>query len=205
MDIMLTLSESAQNHFRRLIEQQGAEGLGVRLQAVHPGTPKADCRLEFCESADLVGDEWALECSGFMLYVDAASVAYLDSAEIDYQSNATGGQLTVRAPKLKGNPPGDDASLADRVRYLLDSEINPQIASHGGRVSLEDVSGAGVVTLRFGGGCHGCGMVDVTLKQGIERTLRTRLPEITEVRDATDHTSGHNPYYRDHHGKTAVR
>jgi len=61
------------------------------------------------------------------------------------------------------------------------------------------------VTLRFGGGCHGCGMVDVTLKQGIEGTLRSRLPEITEVRDATDHASGHNPYYRDHSGKSAVR
>jgi Fe/S biogenesis protein NfuA len=202
---MLTLSESAQNHFRRLIEQQGIEGLGVRVQALHPGTPKADCRLEFCEPGDLSGDEWALQCSGFMLYVDATSVAYLEGAQIDYEANATGGQLTVRAPRLKGSPPAEGASLGERVRYLLDSEINPQIASHGGRVSLEDVSAEGVVTLRFGGGCHGCGMVDVTLKQGIERTLRTRLPEITAVRDATDHASGRNPYYRDHHGKTAVR
>jgi Fe/S biogenesis protein NfuA len=72
-------------------------------------------------------------------------------------------------------------------------------------VSLEAISETGVVTLRFGGGCHGCGMADVTLKQGIERTLRSRLPEITDVRDATDHASGSNPYYRDHHGKTAVR
>jgi len=202
---MLTLSESAQSHFRRLVEQQGIDDLGVRMQAVQPGTPKADCRLEFCESADLTGTEWALQCDGFMLYVDAASMPYLDSAEIDYQANETGGQLTVRAPKLKGHPPADDASLAERVRHLLDTEINPQIASHGGRVSLENVSEAGVVTLRFGGGCHGCGMVDVTLKQGIEGTLRSRLPEITEVRDATDHASGHNPYYRDHSGKSAVR
>ena len=201
---MLTLSEAAQNHFRRLIEQQDIEGLGVRMQAVQPGTPKADCRLEFCESRDLSGDEWALECEGFTLYVDAASMPYLENAEIDYQATATGGQLTVRAPNLKGTPPAEDAPLDERVRYLLDSEINPQIAAHGGRVTLENVSD-GVVMLRFGGGCHGCGMADVTLKQGIEKTLRSRLPEITEVRDATDHASGHTPYYRDQRGKTAVR
>jgi len=202
---MLTLSETAQTHFRRLIEQQGIDGLGVRMLAVQPGTPNADCRLEFCETADLRGDEAQLSLDGFTLYIDAASVPYLSGAEIDYTASATGGQLTVRAPKLKGTPPAKDAPLAERVRYLLDSEINPQIASHGGRVSLEDISDSGVVTLRFGGGCHGCGMADVTLKQGIETTLRSRLPEITQVRDATDHASGHNPYYKDHHGKTAVR
>src|SRR5262249_29164955 len=154
MKAMLTLSESAQAHFRRLIEQQGIDGLGVRMQAMHPGTAKADCKLEFAESGDLSGDEWSIDCGAFTLYVDAASVPYLQDAEIDYQANATGGQLTVRAPRLKASPPDANASLAERVRYLLDNEINPQIASHGGRVSLEDVSAAGVVTLRFGGGCH---------------------------------------------------
>ncbi len=202
---MVTLSDNAQTHFRRLIEQQGIDGLGVRIQAVYAGTPKADCRLEFCEASDLSGDEWAVDCTGFTLYVDAASVPYLDSAEIDYQANATGGQLSVRAPKLKGIEPGADASLVERVRYLIDSEINPQIAAHGGRVALEEITADGIVMLRFGGGCHGCGMADVTLKQGIERTLRSRLPEIREIRDATDHASGHNPYYRGHEGKTAVR
>jgi Fe/S biogenesis protein NfuA len=71
-------------------------------------------------------------------------------------------------------------------------------------VSVQEVTADGVVVLRFGGGCHGCGMADVTLKQGIEKTLRSRLPEITAVRDATDHTSGHNPYYRGHQGASAV-
>jgi Fe/S biogenesis protein NfuA len=202
---MLKLSDSAQAHFSRLIAQQGIDGLGVRMQAENPGTSKADCRLEFWEAADLSGDEWALECDGFTLYVDAASIAFLDGGEIDYLADATGGQLTVRAPKLKGSAPQAGASLAERVRYLLDSEINPQIAAHGGRVSLEEVSAEGVVVLRFGGGCHGCGMVDVTLKQGIERTLREQLPEIKEVRDATDHAEGHSPYYRGQHGTSAVR
>jgi Fe/S biogenesis protein NfuA len=202
---MLIVSEAAQAHFRRLIEQQGIEGLGVRIKAVHAGTPKADCQLEFCEPADLSGDETEVRCEGFSIHVDAGSVGYLEGAELDYQTSATGGQLTIRAPKIKGAAPAADASLAERIAYLLETEINPQIAAHGGRVSLVDVDAAGVVQLRFGGGCHGCGMVDVTLKQGIERTLRSRLPEISAVRDVTDHAGGHAPYYRGHQGTSAVR
>jgi Fe/S biogenesis protein NfuA len=202
---MLTLTESAQHHFRRLIEQQGIAGLGVRMQAVHPGTPKADCRLEFCEASDLSGGEWSLACDGFSLYVDAQSMPYLDEALIDFSSDATGGQLIVRAPKLKGSPPPADADLAERVRYVLETEVNPQIAAHGGRATLVEITGDKAVLLRLGGGCHGCGMADVTLKQGIERTLRKHFPEISAVRDATDHASGHNPYYRGHEGRSAVR
>lgn len=202
---MLTITDTAQTHFRRLLEQQGIDGLGIRIAAVHPGTPKADCQLEFCEAADRSGDEREVPFEGFSIYVDAASVTYLEGAELDYQGTSTGGQLTIRAPKIKGDTPGADASLADRVRYVLDSEINPQIASHGGRVSLVEVTADNAVMLRFGGGCHGCGMADVTLKQGIERTLRSRLPEISAVRDVTDHAHGHNPYYRGSQGPSAVR
>jgi len=202
---MLTITDNAKAHFNRLIQQQDIPGLGIRMQVVHPGLPNADCRLEFCEAADLAGDEWALDCEGFTLYVEAASMPYLDDASVDYENNPTGGQLSVRAPKIKGQAPAPDAGLDERVRHLLDVEINPQIAAHGGRVSLVEIAAGNIVVLRFGGGCHGCGMADVTLKQGIERTLRTRLPEITEVRDATDHASGHNPYYRGQRGDSAVR
>ena len=202
---MLTLTDNAQTHFRKLIEQQGLDDAGVRIQAVHGGTPNGDCQLEFCATDELTGDEWALQCEGFMFYVDAASIGYFDEAQIDYQTNATGGQLTVRAPKLKGSPPSEGADLAERARYVIETEINPQIASHGGRVSLEEIVDDTVLVLRFGGGCQGCGMADVTLKQGIEKTLRSRLPEITAVRDATDHASGHSPYYRGQQGSSAVR
>lgn len=191
---MIDISESAQTYFRHLLQSQGGDAVGIRVSAVHPGTPKADARLEFCESGDLLGDEWSLECEGFTLYVDAPSVRFLDGAQMDYVTQATGGQLTIRAPKIKGEVPGADSSIVERVQYLLDSEINPMLAAHKGQVSLEEVTADGVVRLRFGGGCHGCGMVDVTLKQGIEKTMRERIPEITAVRDATDHATGTAPY-----------
>ena len=191
---MIDISESAQTHFRRLIEREGIQGLGVRLSAVHAGTPRADVRLEFAEPADLAGDEWAIDCNGFTLWLEAASVAFLEGASIDYETRATGGQLQIRAPRIKGQAPSESAGLVERVRYVIDNEVNPQLASHRGHVTLESVDAEGVVYLRFGGGCHGCGMADVTLKQGIERTLIEKAPGVTAVRDATDHASGAAPY-----------
>jgi Fe/S biogenesis protein NfuA len=191
---MIQISESAQSHFRRLIEREALPGLGVRLSAMHPGTPRADVRLEFAEPHDLQGDEWAVDCEGFTVWLDAASVRYLDGAEIDYAAQATGGQLQIRAPKIKGEVPGESASLIERVRWVVEHEINPQLAQHKGHVSVQEVSAEGVVLLNFGGGCHGCGMADVTLKQGIEKTLLEKVPGVIAVRDATDHASGAAPY-----------
>lgn len=191
---MIDITESAQTHFRKLIEREALPGLGVRLAAVHAGTAKADVQLEFAEPGDLQGDEWAIDCEGFTLWLDAGTASFLDGARIDYEARATGGQLQIRAPKIKGQAPPESASMVEQVRWLIESEINPQLASHRGHVSLQEVTAEGVVVLRFGGGCHGCGMVDVTLKQGIEKTLRDKVPGVTAVRDATDHDTGAAPY-----------
>ena len=85
-------------------------------------------------------------------------------------------------------------NLRQCVHWLVEHEINPQLAQHRGNVALQEVTADGVVVLRFGGGCHGCGMVDVTLKQGIERTLMEKVPGVTAVRDATDHDTGAAPF-----------
>jgi Fe/S biogenesis protein NfuA len=201
---MIDISERAQQHFLRLLSQQGSDDLSIRLRVTAPGTPAANCELEFCEPADLAGGEWTIECTGFHFHVDGDSAQWLDQATIDFEPNATGGQLNIRAPKIKGEVPGTEAGLIERVRYVLEAEVNPKLASHGGRVTLLEVDADGAVLLQFGGGCHGCGMVDVTLKQGVEKTLRERVPEITAVRDATDHAGGAEPYYRKAEGKSAI-
>ena len=191
---MIHISESAQTHFRKLIEREALPGLGVRLSAVHPGTPRADVRLEFAEPGDLQGDEWAVDCDGFTLWLEAASTSYLDGAEIDYETLGTAGQLQIRAPKIKGVAPDASASLVERVLYVIENEVNPQLATNRGSVSVQEVTADGVVVLRFGGGCHGCGMADMTLKNGIEKTLLEKVPGVTAVRDATDHDTGAAPY-----------
>ena len=137
---MIQISDTAQSHFRKLIEREAVPGMGVRLSAVDPGTPRADARLEFAEPADLQGDEWAVDCDGFTLYVASASVAWLDGAEIDYVTQSAGTQqLTIKAPKIKGEAPGEAASLVERVHWVVQNEVNPQLASHGGHVSVQEV------------------------------------------------------------------
>jgi Fe/S biogenesis protein NfuA len=192
---VIEITEAAQDYFRKLISQQDDQDLGLRLRVLEPGTPRAACDLQFCPAGDQADDDRAEPQDGFTLYVAADSVRWLESAEIDFETAAGGGQLTIRAPKIKGDVPAEDAPLADRVRWVIEAEINPQLASHGGVVSLVDITETREVVLRFGGGCHGCGMADVTLKEGIEKTLRGHFPEIAAIRDATDHETGENPYF----------
>ena len=193
---MIAIGETAQTYFRKLIEQQGDGTLGVKLTVADAGTPRADCRLEFCEATDLDGNEWIVECEGFKVFLDAQSAPYLEDAQIDLTKGPAGHSLTIKAPSIKGRVPGQEASLVERVQYVIESEVNPQLASHGGRVALVEITHDMHAVLKFGGGCHGCGMVDVTLKNGIEKTLRERVPEIAGVRDVTDHATGEAPYMR---------
>ena len=128
--------------------------------------------------------------------VDEESAPYLEEAEIDYVTDQMGSQLTLKAPNAKARKVADDAPLVERINYMIESEINPQLANHGGKVVLLEVTEEGYVILQFGGGCNGCSMVDVTLKEGIEKQMLDQFAgEIKGVRDATEHTAGEHSYY----------
>ena len=109
----------------------------------------------------------------------------------------------IRSVLASGEKPVSDAiltsipdpqSIRERVQSILDQEINPAVAAHGGWVELIDVR-KNEVFIRMGGGCVGCGMADVTLKQGVEKSIRQSVPEVGAILDTTDHASGRNPYY----------
>lgn len=202
---MIEITPTAQNYFNKLIGQQDEDGLGLRISVNHPGTPGASCDLQFCPQGQSMPDDIVSEFEGFNLYIAQASEKWLDEAMIDFEEDPTGGQLTIKAPGIKGSEPDSEAAIEDRVAWLLQTEINPALASHGGMVRLVEVTEQKEVILQFGGGCQGCGMADVTMKQGIEQTLTRQIPEITAVKDVTDHQSGTNPYYAsDTQGESAV-
>jgi len=193
---MIEITDSAQEYFGKLIEQQKMDDIGLHLSVIKPGTPLASCDLQFHVAGQSGEPEREINYDQFTLYVPISNERWLEQAKIDFEKSSAGGQLTIKAPGIKGSMPGDDAELADRIEWILESEINPGLASHGGMVQLEEITPDNGVVLRFGGGCHGCGMVDVTLKEGIEKTLKENFPEVTAVIDATDHSSGDNPYYK---------
>jgi NFU1 iron-sulfur cluster scaffold homolog, mitochondrial len=107
---------------------------------------------------------------------------------------AAGGPAVASKPVAAASGVLDDDALYERVADLFEHDVNPMVARHGGRVELIDVQDA-VVMVRMGGGCQGCGMADVTLRQGIEAMLHQHVPEVKGVVDITDHTAGSNPYF----------
>ncbi len=192
---MIDITPSAQEYFQRLIAQQDEPGLGLRIAVNAPGTPNAACDLQFCPAGQHAETDRILEFKGFRLFVRADSEPWLEQAEIDFEEAPTGGQLSIRAPGIRGHEPSADAPVQVRIDWLLETEINPSLAAHGGKVTLTEITADMRAVLRFGGGCQGCGMADVTLKQGIEKTLLAKIPELRGVLDATDHERGSNPYY----------
>lgn len=193
---LVTVTDSARDYLAELIEKQDVVGMGVRIFVTQPGTKNAETCLAYCSSNEIVPTDEQVDLERFTLYLDQKSVPFLEEAYVDYSTDQMGGQLTIKAPNAKVSKVDDDAPLPDRIQYVLASEINPNLASHGGEVSLVEIAAESVAVLRFGGGCQGCSAVSLTLKQGVETTLRERIPEITAVRDVTDHTDTENAYYQ---------
>jgi Fe/S biogenesis protein NfuA len=137
--------------------------------------------------------------------IPAFSVDKVRGATLDVQGDPVEGGLVLDNPNSPSpavgaagggaRPPADlSGDVAQRVLQVLDQQINPSIASHGGHAELVAVEEA-TAFLRLSGGCQGCGMASVTLSQGIEVVIKEQVPEIQRVVDVTDHASGENPYF----------
>lgn len=192
---MITISESAQEHFVKLLAQQ-PEGTNIRVFVVNPGTQSAECGVSYCPPEAIEASDTEIKFGMFSTYIDELSLPFLEDAEIDFVADKMGSQLTLKAPNAKIRKVSDDASLMERVDYVIQTQVNPQLAGHGGNVSLSEITEDGVAILQFGGGCNGCSMVDVTLKEGIEKELLAQFEgELTGVRDITEHARGEHSYY----------
>lgn len=191
---MVTITESAQGYLQELLAKQ-EDALGVRVFINQPGTPRAETCIAYCREGDLQEGDEKHEFEAFTAWFDARSLPFLEDALVDYATDRMGGQLTIKAPNAKMPRVDENSPLEDRINYLLFNEVNPALAAHGGEVSLVEVTEDAYAILQFGGGCQGCGMVDQTLKGGVEKTLLEQLPQLKGVRDTTDHTDRSQAYY----------
>ena len=192
---MVSITETAQEYLTELLKKQDCEGIAVRVFILDAGTPKAETCISFCRPGEEKVDDEIKEYDTLKAYIDRPSIPFLEDAVVDSSKDAMGGQLTIKAPNSRLPKISDDSPLADKVNYVLYNEINPGLAAHGGNVTLEEIFEENIAVLRFGGGCQGCGMVDVTLKDGVEKTLLEQVPQLKAVRDVTDHTVTENAYY----------
>jgi Fe/S biogenesis protein NfuA len=192
---MIEISASAQTYLEGLLSKQDDENVSIRIFVAQPGTPQAETCIAYCRPGEEQEGDIAVEYAGFRAWFEGRSEAYLEDAQVDYQQDEMGGQLTIKAPNARLPKVGPDAPIEDRINYVLYNEINPGLAAHGGMVSLVEVTSGSQAVLQFGGGCQGCSAVDITLRSSVETTLLEQVPELTGVIDHTDHTVTDNAYY----------
>jgi Fe/S biogenesis protein NfuA len=187
---MITFTEAARGKVLELLAGEGRQGSALRFSISGRMGGVFQYRLAFMKPEEREPGDVLSDAGGFQVVVDARSAPHLEGTAVDY----------VEAPAQSGfkidnpNPLWSDP-LAAAVQRLIDEEINPALASHGGFVHLLELR-EGVAHVELGGGCQGCGMAHVTLKRGIEARIREALPEVKEVVDVTDHSGGANPYFR---------
>ncbi len=186
-----------------LAAEQDPEALALWLEVSGAAAGTYTYDMYFQALADATPDDVVQPDDGLPVVVPGPSVDRLRGATLDLATDPSGdGGLVIVNPNTPPAPARaldlPELDLADpfaaRVVAVLDEQVNPSIASHGGRAELVAVADASVY-LRLSGGCQGCGMAKATLSEGIEVLLREAIPEIAEVVDVTDHDDGVNPYY----------
>ncbi len=171
---------------------------------IHEGDPKYFRTAEEAKGSLVPEKLFALEgldVTGVKIDPDQVSVTRKSPEDWHLHAKTIAAVLSQAVEKAEAFCDADAPSnmrsvdeIKKLVQDLLDAQINPAIAAHGGEISLIDVKGT-TIYVKLGGGCQGCGMANVTLKQGVEGTLRDAMPELDEVLDVTDHAGGENPYY----------
>lgn len=193
---MIHFTDRAREMVRSFLDQNEGGDLALRIgMGGTPVSPSFDLTLvSLAEQGD---DEMMVDGGGFAVLVREADAEMLDGATVDFVERVNESGFEVRPAKMpaahagkRGAPQGD---IADRVRNVLETQVNPAIAAHGGMISLVDVEETDVY-VEMSGGCQGCALSRMTLRQGVERMLREAVPELTAVHDVTDHASGDNPY-----------
>jgi Fe/S biogenesis protein NfuA len=188
---MLTITDTARQQIVSIMETQGRQGDGLRVGIVGRSSAGFRYTMNLVEEGQESPEDVVVDSGTFKVFVDPQSAPHLQGVTVDYIDNGLHGSgFKIDNP----NPVWTDP-LALRVQELIDERINPGVGAHGGHVELLDIKD-NTVYVRLGGGCQGCGMVDVTLRHGIEALIREEIPEIQQVVDTTDHASGNNPYYQ---------
>ena len=196
MSNIVEITKGAEDYLGNLLKDSEDKDTNIRIFVSDPGSNRAETCIVYCKPGEQEPTDFSQSYEFFSVFLDEKSLPYLEGAKVDYNPDKFGGQLTIRAPKSKTPFLSDESSIEDKINFYLHSEINPSLASHGGEVSLVEVLEDNKAVLQFGGGCQGCSMIDVTLKDGGEKTLIENVPEITGIIDSTDHSHTENAYFK---------
>ena len=187
---MLTITDAAKKKVLAILEGEDQKDLALRVAIRGRGPGGFRYELQFVGAQEKGAKDTVINAGGFDVVVDPDSAPNLQGATVDYVDGVSESGFKVDNP----NPLWTDPK-AQAVQEVIDAQINPGVGTHGGHISLLDVKDD-IAYIALGGGCQGCGMVDVTLKQGIEVLIKEAVPGIRQIIDTTDHAAGKNPFYQ---------
>lgn len=187
---MITITDAAKTKILELMKGEKEQNLALRVAIQGRGPGGWQTALNFVGQDEKAKDDNVVDAGGFSVYIDPKSAENLKGASIDFVEQAYQSGFKIENP----NPLWTDP-IAKAVQEVLDQKVNPQVSGHGGFISLLDVKD-GTAYITMGGGCQGCGMANVTLKQGVEVMIKEAVPQITRILDTTDHADGTNPFYQ---------
>ncbi len=201
---VLTVTDAALTKILQLRSDEGSpESLALWVEVSGTSGNAYTYDMYFAAAADVRPEDWTGGQAELTIVVPTESAPKMVGSVLDLNRDLLAGGMSIRNPNLppapaspamSGPPPDLSGDVAQRVIQVLDGQINPSIAAHGGRADLVAVE-EGAAYLRLSGGCAGCGMAAVTLSQGIEVAIKESVPEVVRIVDVTDHAAGTNPYY----------
>ena len=186
---LIQLTPIAKERVKSIIDSEDLEVEGLRVSITGRTTNTFEYSLGL--EVELHPDDVVIDLGDLKVLVDSQSMDSLKGSIIDYVEDLNASGFRVDNP----NQPSWDDSRAQKIQELIDTRINPSVASHGGNIQLLDVTEDSVY-VHMGGGCQGCGQATATLKQGVQAMIQEEFPEIVNVIDTTDHAAGTNPYYQ---------
>jgi len=188
-DRLIQLTPFAKERVKSIIDSEDLEVEGLRISIT--GRTASTFEYSLGLEVELHPDDVVIDLGDLKVLVDSQSMDSLKGSIIDYVEDLNASGFRVDNP----NQPTWDDSRAQKIQELIDTRINPSVASHGGNIQLLDVTEDSVY-VHMGGGCQGCGQASATLKQGVQTMIQEEFPEIVNVIDTTDHAAGTNPYYQ---------
>lgn len=201
LDTVISITDDARERIVELLNQEDVtEPIGLGLAITGVGPQGFTYETAFVHMSDVATTHVIEQHGELPVAIAPGSVDRLRGAELDMSRDLLNPGLVLKNPNTPSPVMGDfdpsslTGSVAERASQVLTEQINPAIQSHGGWAELVAIEGS-TAYLRLGGGCQGCGMAAVTLRQGIETALKGAVPEILDIVDVTDHASGTNPYY----------
>lgn len=186
----IDISLKAQEYIKKFNNESSEKNQGVSIIIETKTERKANYSIQLMQFSANSAENISIAINNIPVLVSKEAIPYLEGTKVDLNDKE---ELEVFNPNMSITE--ISGSVEEQIQFVLDEEVNPMVASHGGVVSLLEVKDHNAY-LEFGGGCQGCGMIDVTLKQGVEVMIKAQIPEIEAIYDVTDHAGGNNPYYQ---------